>query len=279
MKKRIIAWALRAVVIWVAGVFTTAYATGYNGDLIIGFSDGVGNDLIYDLGAPSSVTNGRTWNLSSLVSGYTLSSVSWGVVGNSLANLSARTVYTTRSSPPATVNSGLGSQINVSDTAMFQSLPAAGSGQFVIVDLTSQNSWNQQTINATLSTQYINVYGDPNAIGVVSIGFYKATANSSAPALLGSFSLAANGVLKFTSVSTAPPPPRLSITRNGNLSLISFLSANNAAYSLYFTNSTGLTAFLTNWPSQAGTIVGDGTTKTFTNTSPDIIRFYRVSAQ
>ena len=54
----------------------------YNNDLIVGFSTQSGTDTLYDLGAESSLTNGETWNLGSLLTSYDLSTVDWGVIAS-----------------------------------------------------------------------------------------------------------------------------------------------------------------------------------------------------
>ena len=79
------------VAIAVGVVLTSAQAATYNGDLLIGFTTQSGNDVIYDLGAESSLVNGETWNLSSLLSGYNLNNVNWGVIGDK--NISGVRLY------------------------------------------------------------------------------------------------------------------------------------------------------------------------------------------
>jgi hypothetical protein len=61
--------------------------------------------------------------------------------------------------------------------------------------------------------------------------------------------------------------------------MISFGTTNGATYALRYTNSAGLSTPVTNWPIAAGTISGDGLNHTFTNSSTDPNRFYRVSGQ
>src|SRR5579872_3048948 len=81
-----------------SAVSSATAGTVYNGDLIIGFTVGTGNDLVYDLGPVSAVTNNRTWSLTSLLSGYDLATVNWGIIGNTLngGTVSAdNSVYTT----------------------------------------------------------------------------------------------------------------------------------------------------------------------------------------
>jgi hypothetical protein len=98
---------------------------------------------------------------------------------------------------------------------------------------------------------------------------------------VGYFQLNTDGTMSFTrastnSVTTAPPPVMLSVARASNTSTISFASSNSVTYTLFFTNSSGLTTPVANWPSLSATITGDGTTKSFQDTSTDPIRFYRV---
>ena len=64
-------------------------------------------------------------------------------------------------------------------------------------DSSFDNSWNQQTIVGTLTTQYHNVYDDPNTLGLKTVPFYRAAADGSIPELVGSFNLGANGVVSF----------------------------------------------------------------------------------
>ncbi len=90
--------------------------------------------------------------------------------------------------------------------------------------------------------------------------------------------------LTFTPAAGTPPPPpppapTLSLNRVANVNAISFVSSNTATYKLYFTNAAGLTAPISNWPSLPGTIMGNGSTASFQDTTTDLERFYRVLAQ
>jgi hypothetical protein len=98
---------------------------------------------------------------------------------------------------------------------------------------------------------------------------------------LGYFTLNPDGTMSFTRASaSAPPPPAttLSIARAGNNSTISFATANGATYTLYFTNAGGLTSPLSTWPTSSTTVTGDGTTRSFLDTTTDPARVYRVGA-
>src|SRR5262245_28549354 len=195
MKKQIKMAVLAVVAVATAA---TSHGAANNGDLLVGFTVGTGNDLVYDLGA--TVTAGQQWNLSALLSGYNLNNVSWGVVGNTLVGGTSRIVYTTRGSSPLAVGQGLGNSINTADGSLFVPFATAGAGQFVTPASTSANSWNVQTVNPTLPGQYKNVYGSPNMTGIGQIQFWQAQANLSAPVGLDNFKLDANGILTYGSV-------------------------------------------------------------------------------
>jgi hypothetical protein len=98
---------------------------------------------------------------------------------------------------------------------------------------------------------------------------------------IGYFEFKSNGTMTFTRelASTAPAAVTLNVARTNNVSTISFGSASSLTYKLCFTNSAGLGAAVSTWPSLPGTISGDGTTKSFQDTTTDPVRFYRVLEQ
>jgi hypothetical protein len=258
-------------------------AASYNSDLVIGFTDSVGNDKVYDLGPAASLVNGQQWNIASLLSSFTLSSVSWGIVGSATIG-TARTVWvTTAGTDPMLVpNTSAWGKINTADAAIYASFTTAGPGQSASIIPTDPNSWNQQTINGGGFTQYHNVYEDPNVFGLTCASFYRVVSPSLPPTLLGSFCLAANGVVTFTAGTVTPPPPPapvLRVARAGNVTTISFLSTNTATYTLFYTNSSGLTTPVANWPSLPGMISGNNSITNFTDITTAPNRFYRVEAQ
>ncbi|HEX4265939.1 MAG TPA: hypothetical protein VH597_16515 [Verrucomicrobiae bacterium] len=272
-----------ALLAGVVGFVTSAHAAGYTGDLLIGFSDGVGNDVIYDLGAPTVITDGANWNLASVTSTFMLTTVNWGVVGNTLVNGANRLCYTTFNITPLPLGAGAASQINTDDKALYTTFTTAGAGQHITIAPTEDNSWNRQTINPTLDVQYANEWENPNIVGTTSFKFWRVQADTSAPILLGTFNLAANGVLTFhtNSVVTTPPPPQItSITRAGNLSTISFTTTNGSfTYKLSYTNATGLKAATSLWATSPTTVSGNGSVQSIPDTTTDTNRFYRVSVQ
>src|SRR5262249_24063578 len=128
--------AKSASVVLAATVMTASVsAATYNGDLLVGFSDAVGNDLIYDLGSAGSITNGQQWNLAPLLTSFNLSGVSWGVVGTS--NLpSGRTSWITSilGTPPTVPNNSSWTKINTAVGSMYILFPAGGAGQSISIN-------------------------------------------------------------------------------------------------------------------------------------------------
>ena len=189
-------------------VATSTQAALNNGDLLIGFTSQSGNDLMYDLGNASTLTDGQTWDLSSLLTGFSLNTVNWGVIGDQKISGTGNVWTTTPIGNP--IPSTLASisawgQLDTAQASIFSGFTTAAAGQSLSVDASTQNSWNQQTITGALTTQYHNVYANPNVVGLTSDNFYQIIANSSAPTLLGGFSLAGNGVVTYT-VSAVPEP-------------------------------------------------------------------------
>ncbi|HEX4265943.1 MAG TPA: PEP-CTERM sorting domain-containing protein [Verrucomicrobiae bacterium] len=190
----------------IAGVAATSHAAAYNNDLIIGFSSTTGNDLLYDLGSFGSLTPGKTWDLSSLLGSYNLSTVNWGVIGNTSVNGGNRTIYTTFNGTPATVGAGTGSGINTATLSLYNNnFTTAGAGQFAQVSATDDNSWNHQTINPTTDSDYVTAYENPNRGGTGAINFYSAKANSTDPVQDQFFTLDSSGIVTFGTAAVPEP--------------------------------------------------------------------------
>ena len=196
----------------------TAQAATYTGDLLIGFTTQSGNDTIFDLGAASSLYSGESWDLSSMLGSYNLNTINWGILGDK--NLSGtRTAWSTLGG----VVSGTGTW-NSLDTAaksIYSNFGTAGAGQSLVITSTDDNSWNQQTINGPGTSQYVNVWGNPNSSGLVTETLYQMVANGSDPVALGSFALGSNGSVVFTAV---PEPAACSILGGAGLLLVSLRS-------------------------------------------------------
>jgi hypothetical protein len=105
-------------------------------------------------------------------------------------------------------------------------------------------------------------------------------ATSGNASFLGFFTFNPNGTMTFTRAAVTaplPPKPTLTVSRNGNVNTISFQTTSTATYTLFFTNSAGLSAHITNWPSKPS-FKGDGAMDQVTDTTTDTNRFYVVSA-
>lgn len=182
-----------------AAVASTRAAT-YSGDLLIGFTSQSGNDFILDLGQASALTSG-TRDLSSQLAGFNLSTVNWGVIGDKNIG-GVRNAWTTFASGPAAPipNSAAWATIDTATKSIYQNFAVGGANDQFNIASTDDNSWNQQTINGTLTTQYHNAYENPNNVGAGTANLYNLIANGSAANLFGTFSLSSSGILTITAV-------------------------------------------------------------------------------
>ncbi len=98
---------------------------------------------------------------------------------------------------------------------------------------------------------------------------------------VGYFEFNSNGTMTFTSqaASTTPAQVTLSVSRTNNVTTISFPTVSSVTYKLCFTNAAGFSAPISTWPSLPGTVSGDGTTKSFQDTTTDPNRYYQVLEQ
>lgn len=270
----------------VALVFSAGAASN-NGDLILGFTSGIGNDLMVDIGQASSLTNGKAWNLATPLAGFDLTTVNWGVIG--CLKVGTLGYSWTSASIPVQINGLTGwGNYNIAIKSVFQNFsPSSGNptpGTQLSWPATDQNSWYAQTVNPSLPSQYFNVIGASasspvDATGLTSASFYLCMSTNSAPTVLGTFSLGANGVVTFNAASaSAPPAPHIvRITRAGGTSTVFFTTTNGTfTYTLYYTNTLSNAGSVSNWPASPTTLVGDGNTNSLTDTTADALRFYRV---
>lgn len=100
---------------------------------------------------------------------------------------------------------------------------------------------------------------------------------------LGYFIFSPNGTMTFTrAAATAPqPPPPSNVTLvkvSGSDYKLQFGTTNGATYTLYYTNSAGLSTSVSNWPSWPTTIIGDGSITNFPISTTNANMFYRVGA-
>ncbi len=250
------------------------------GDLIVGFTQSGnnvgGNDLFYDLGQASAITNNQTWNVSSLLTGqsFALNQVQWGVLGDYKNGGNATTLksITWASSgsgtSPGSLNgvnawNALQTPVNSIIQNTLGSVGAHAAGSSALIAATDNNSWYNQSINGGLPTQWINAYGGiiANVTGTnVANPLWVVVDNNTSPTNFGSITLSATGILKFTTVGVAAPTAAFSgAPLSGAAPLL-----------VVFTNlSTGT---ITNWVWN----LGDGTS--VTNTSSANVNHTYVSA-
>ena len=109
---------------------------------------------------------------------------------------------------------------------------------------------------------------------------YELQPGSGAGTYLGYFELATDGSMTFhaPSAGNTQPAPNLSASTDGAGNFyISFQTTTNGTYSLSYTNSAGLTAPVSTWPTVGTNIIGDGTVKAFQQTIGGADTFYSVS--
>lgn len=173
-------------------------AATYNGDLVIGFTAASGADFEFDLGAASSLTSGQTFNLSSQLSGFNLSTVNWGVVGTATIGTSRFSWSTVSGAPIA--SAAAWSKVNTAISTMYSLFATAGPGNSATPDSADPSGWNQETRVGGGASQYHNVYINPNTVGTGSADFFSVLAGGGAGSAMGTFSLDSNGILTFTAV-------------------------------------------------------------------------------
>lgn len=96
---------------------------------------------------------------------------------------------------------------------------------------------------------------------------------------LGYFELKADGTLSFNAGTPALTAPTITaITREGNVTTVSFTSVANATYKLRSTNAAGLATPSSAWTVGA-TATGTGSVLSIQDTTTDAARFYAVEVQ
>jgi hypothetical protein len=95
---------------------------------------------------------------------------------------------------------------------------------------------------------------------------------------LGYFTFNTDGSLTFTRAASTPAQPVLTITSSGSAITISFTAVSTATYSLIYTNTSGLTAPRSTWPTLGSSITGVSGTTNFTDSATASGRVYSVTA-
>jgi hypothetical protein len=91
---------------------------------------------------------------------------------------------------------------------------------------------------------------------------------------VGYFQFNPDGTLTFTRAAL----PQMSITRSSSTFTISFTGTSGAVYTLCHTNTAGLGQPVGKWATNSTLITGNGQTTSFTDTTSDPVRFYRLGA-
>jgi hypothetical protein len=186
-------------------------ATYNNSDLILGFTATTGNDIEFDLGPASSLVSGDSWNLSSILGSFNLATVNWGVVGTtniSGTRLSCLTYNDTLYGNNLPTLGGVGAWTNIktANTAIYNNaFTSAGVHNAATIAASSSASWNSETVNPTLGNQYQNENANPNSTGEDTTDFWVQNEGTQTDSVLGTFSLASDGVVTFN-VAAVPEP-------------------------------------------------------------------------
>ncbi len=95
---------------------------------------------------------------------------------------------------------------------------------------------------------------------------------------LGYFELETSGAMVFVAGTAPLTPPTLTTGLSGNVATISFPTVAGSTYTLYYTNSAGLTAPILTWPSVSTNIIGNGSVQAFQQTAASANQFYTIVA-
>jgi hypothetical protein len=116
----------------------------------------------------------------------------------------------------------------------------------------------------------------------VRADFYQLLPGSGDGTYLGYFEFNPNGVMTYHSgpsqAVTIPRPTITGTTRVGTNTTVTFTTATGAFYSLRYTNSAGLKAPVSSWPTAGSAVTGNGTPMSISDPTADPLRFYSISA-
>jgi len=91
---------------------------------------------------------------------------------------------------------------------------------------------------------------------------------------LGYFELKPDGTLTFNTGSTPLPAPEIAgVSREGEVTTVSFNTVNGATYRLRATDAAGLGSPVATW-SAGSSLTGNGSVQSLQDTSPDAVRFF-----
>lgn len=208
---------------------STAQAQWATTDLILGFTgSSTGNDVLFDIGTPSSIgvgNSGMTTDIGSTVN-FSLwnggSYSSFGVVGYTGGTSAG--IYSTVAPgfAPNTVGNKTaynGINLTIQDTGSL--IDGTGTPpNSAVVSISNPNSWSANMSNPGFNTFY-NDYGSPNSTLSANSGvadLYFAKDDGSAPKLLGYFTMSGND-LTFTAANVPEPGTCALFAMSGLLAL------------------------------------------------------------
>jgi len=198
-------------------------ATYPGSDLILGFTSTSGNDTEFNLGTEASLVNGETWNLSSILTSYNLSTVDWGVVGTvTTGHLSYLTYDDAVYGNNLPVLTGVGAWTNIKNatTAIYNNaFSSTAVDSAATIAASSASSWDSQTVNPTLGTQYQNENVNPNLAGDGTVDFWVQNEGAGTDSNIGTFSLASDGVVTFN-VAAVPEPATYGLLAGAGLLIV-----------------------------------------------------------
>ncbi|MEI6194682.1 MAG: hypothetical protein WCS42_10160 [Verrucomicrobiota bacterium] len=282
-----------------------ARAWGYkDGDLLLVLRSSSHNNVEYDLGSVSNFlgrANGYTTN----ITGWN-TSVATTEFGSDLTGVKVILLATTspaNPNPTAWVSStepnvtayngsqsdwdGLYGAINgVGSRPIypFNVTPAAATPTNAYVINPSSGASYDYTVSAGSGNGIAKLGGNapfvveqtvPGALDFWAVKPSAIYPNPPADKLIGTFTLAANGVLTFVAGPRASSIS--SISRSGNVSTVRFTTTVGNTYSLGYTNKLG--GALATWPVDANTVVGDGRIDTLNHTNSSGAEFYNIKTQ
>lgn len=282
----------------------TYYAS--NNCAVVGFcnASGIGNELEVNLGPITNLYVGEQWNLNTYLTGSTGSgyaglgtnNIDWGVVGSTGPSSSGGSYYATA------IYESQGNPDNASAvnalTTLFGSPSSSQAGQipstgYVVQSTGVSYSWANNVDGSgpgsplsggtvPISDLSGSLCTETPASGSYTFAQDSATwyvQGSSGGATTNYFAFNSAGILMFTNlvVASGPPMPKIvAVTRTSTTTTIYFTTTNSFTYSLYYTNSAGLTAPTANWAVSLTTLTGNGLTNSLTDTTADANRFYRI---
>lgn len=281
-----------------------ARAWGYkDGDLLLVFRNSSHNNVEYDLGSVSNFlgyANGYTttvtgWDTSVATTefGADLTGVKVILLATTSPANPTPTAWVSSTEPNTTAYNGSQSDWD----ALYGAINGIGSRPIYPFNLPATGSpTNAYVISPSSGASYDYTVGGALGLGIPKLGGYaKFTVEQAIPGsldfwavqpsaiypnpppdkLIGTFTIAANGVLTFIAGPRAANITE--VTHFGNVSAIKFTTTVGNTYSLGYTNTLG--GAVATWPVDVNTLVGDGRINTINHTNPSSVEFYNIKAQ